>query len=38
MLKYCGDEEIGAICQSIVQEGVVVARRVEEQQPPQPTD
>ena len=37
MLKYCGNEEAGAISQAIIQEGVVVARRVEKQQPPQPT-
>ena len=37
MLRYCSDEEAGAISQTIIQEGVVVARKVEEQQPPQPT-
>ena len=35
--QYCKVKEVGAICQSIVQEGVVVVRRVEEQQPPQLT-
>ena len=37
MLRYCSDEEASAISQTIIQEGIVVARRVEEQQPPQPT-
>ena len=37
MLKYCGDEEAGTVSQAIIQEGVVVARRVEKQQPLQPT-
>ena len=36
MLRYFADEEVAAICQSIIQEGVIVVRRVEEQQPPQP--
>ena len=36
MLRYCSDEEAGSICPTIIQKGVVVARRVEEQQPPQP--
>ena len=37
MLRYCSNDEAGVISQTIIQEVVVVARRVEEQQPPQPT-
>ena len=36
MLKYCNDDEAIATRQSIIQQGIVIARRMEEQQPPRP--
>ena len=37
MLKYCDDDEAMVTCQSIIQQGIVIARQVEEQQPPRPS-
>ena len=37
MLKYCNDDEAMATCQSIIQQGIVTARWMEEQQPPRPS-
>ena len=37
MLKYCDDDEAMATCQSIIQQGIVIASRMEEQQPPRPS-
>ena len=37
MLKYCDDDEAMATCQSIIQQGIVIARQMEEQQPPRPS-
>ena len=34
ILKYCDDDEAMAIRQSIIQQGLVIARRMEEQRPP----
>ena len=34
MLKHCNDDETIAIRQSIIQQGIIIARRMEEQQPP----
>ena len=36
MLKYCNDDETIATRQSIIQQGIIIARRMEEQQPPRP--
>ena len=36
MLKYCNDDEAIATRQSIIQQGIIIARRMEEQQPPCP--
>ena len=36
MLKYCNDDETIAIRQSIIQKGLIIARQIEEQQPPCP--